>query len=378
MPHTTNMTNPSRQQVGLGIIGCGKISQAYFDGAKTFEVLKMVGCADLNMEAAKAKAEENGCQAMTVDQLLAHPGIDLVINLTIPAAHAAVSQRVLNAGKHVYCEKPLTVELEEAKAVLKLAGEKGLLVGCAPDTFLGAGHQTCRKLIDEGAIGRVVSGTAHMMGRGPEGWHPNPGFYYLKGGGPVLDMAPYYLTALVNLIGPVKRVCAMTSKAFEERTATCPERNGEILPVEVSTHASASLEFHSGAVISAVFSFDVPKHGHSPIELYGTEGSLKAPDPNTFGGPVALYRMSEADAGWQDQALSHSYADNKRSIGAADMACSILTGRPYRASGLLAYHALEIMHAFEASSASGRFIEIESRPERPAALPTGLKEGRLD
>ncbi len=368
----------TQTQVGLGIIGCGKISQAYFNGAKTFEVLKMVGCADLNMNVAKAKAEENNCQAMSVDELLAHPEIDLVINLTIPAAHAAVSQQVLNAGKHVYCEKPLTVELDEAKAVLELAEKKGLLVGCAPDTFLGAGHQTCRKLIDEHAIGRVVSGTAHMMGRGPEGWHPNPGFYYLKGGGPVLDMAPYYLTALVNLIGPVKRVCAMTSKAFKERIAGCEERKGEVLPVEVSTHASATLEFHSGAIITAVFSFDVPKHSHSPIELYGTEGSLKAPDPNTFGGPVSLYQMSDADAGWQEKELSHIYEENMRSIGAADMACSILTGRPYRASGLLAYHVLEIMHAFEQSSETGTAIEIQSQPERPAALPVDLSQGELD
>jgi predicted dehydrogenase len=370
--------NSAKKQVGLGIIGCGKISQAYFDGAKTFEVLKMVGCADLNMEAAKAKAEENGCQAMTVDELLANPDVDLVINLTIPAAHASVSQQVLHAGKHVYCEKPLTVELDEAKAVLNLAEEKGLLVGCAPDTFLGAGHQTCRKLIDENAIGRVVSGTANLMGRGPEGWHPNPGFYYLKGGGPVLDMAPYYLTALVNLIGPVKRVCAMTSKAHEERVAGCEERKGEILPVEVSTHASATLEFHSGAIITAIFSFDVMKHDHSPIELYGTEGSLKAPDPNTFGGPVSLYQVKQEESEWQDVELSHIYADNMRSIGAADMACSILTGRPYRASGQLAYHVLEIMHAFEASSQNKQFIEIESSVERPAALPTGLTEGTLD
>ncbi|MGZ0655675.1 Gfo/Idh/MocA family protein [Coraliomargarita sp. W4R72] len=368
----------SKSQVGLGIIGCGKISQAYFDGAQVFEVLKMVGCADLNMEAAIAKAEENHCQAMTVDELLAHPKVDLVINLTIPAAHASVSRQVLNAGKHVYCEKPLTVELKDAQAVLQLAEDKGLLVGCAPDTFLGAGYQTCRQLIDQNAIGRVVSGTVHMMGRGPEGWHPNPGFYYLKGGGPVLDMAPYYLTALINMIGPIKRVCAITSKAFDERVAGSEERKGEILPVEVSTHASATMEFHSGAVITAVFSFDVAKHGHSHIELYGTEGSLQAPDPNTFDGPVRLYQMSNNEADWQDQELSHIYAKNMRSIGAADMACSILTGRPHRASAQLAYHVLEIMHAFETSSQSKQFIEIESRVERPAALPTGLREGQLD
>jgi len=368
----------TQNQIGVGIIGCGKISQAYFDGAKTFKVLNILACADLNEATAKSQAEENGCAALSIEALLAHPDIQLVINLTIPAAHAAVSGDVLNAGKHVYCEKPLTVDLEDARKVLALAESKGLLVGCAPDTFFGAGIQTSREIVDSGAIGTIHSGTAFMLSPGVESWHPNPGFYYLKGGGPVLDMAPYYLTALVNLIGPIKRVSAITSKAYETRTATCKEHAGEVLPVEVNTHASGTLEFHSGAVVTAVFSFDVHAADHSPIQLYGTEGSVKVPDPNTFGGSVESFIASDEPREWKPVELTRPYADNMRGIGAADMACALLSGRPHRASGALACHVLEVMHAFDQSSETGRAIEIESQPERPAALPTGLAEGDLD
>jgi len=368
----------TQTKIGIGIIGCGKISQAYFDGAKTFDVLHMVACADLNEATAQAKATENGCLALSIAELLAHPDIQLVINLTIPAAHATVSCDILNAGKHVYCEKPLTVELEDARQVLALAESKGLLVGCAPDTFFGAGIQTSREIVDSGAIGTITSGTAFMLSNGPESWHPNPGFYYLVGGGPVLDMAPYYLTALVNLIGPIKRVSAITSKALQSRVATCKERAGEVLPVEVNTHASGTLEFHSGAIVTAVFSFDVHAADHSPIQLYGTKGSVKVPDPNTFGGPVESFIASDESREWKPVELTRPYSDNTRSIGAADMARAILSGRPHRASGALAYHVLEVMHAFDKSSESGRTIEIQSQPERPAALPAGLAQGALD
>lgn len=364
--------------VGIGIIGCGKISQAYFNGAKVFEILKIIACADLNPAAAQAQAQANGCQALSIDELLAHPDIELVINLTIPAAHAGVSRKILEAGKHSYSEKPITVELEEAQSLLTFAESKGLLIGSAPDTFLGGGIQTCRQLLDSNAIGRVVSGTAFMMGRGPESWHPNPAFYYQVGGGPVLDMAPYYLTALVNLLGPIRSVQAHTSKAFEKRIATCKEHDGEELPVEVSTHCSAILEFTEGAIITAVFSFDVPKHGHSPIELYGTEGSLKVPDPNTFGGPISLYKMNAETPSWEEIALTFGYADNMRSIGVADMAYAIRSGRAHRANGELATHVLEVMHAFEQSSATQQSVQIKSQPAQPSALPVDLVHGQLD
>lgn len=371
------MTQTSKP-IGIGIIGCGKISQAYFNGAKTFASLKIIACADLNHEVAQAQAQANECEALSVDALLAHPDIQLVINLTIPAAHAAVSKQVLQAGKHVYCEKPLTVELEAAREVLALAESNGLLVGCAPDTFFGAGIQTAREIVDSGAIGTITSGTAFMLSPGPESWHPNPGFFYLIGGGPVLDMAPYYLTALVNLIGPVKSVSAVTRKAHESRVATSKIRNGEILPVEVNTHASGTLEFHSGAIITAVFSFDVIAADHSPIQLYGSKGSVKVPDPNTFAGPVERFIAGEEPRGWKSVEISRPYIENMRSIGVADMANAILDQRPHRASGALACHVLEVMHAFDLSSESGRSVEIQSKPDRPVALPSSLKEGELD
>jgi len=379
LPKATNnfsiMTNPSK--VRVGIIGCGNISQAYFDGANLFEVLEVVACADLNASLAKAKAEENGCAAQSVEELLANPEVDLVINLTIPAAHAEVSLAALKAGKHVHCEKPLAVHLEDARKVIQLAEEKGLLVGCAPDTFLGAGLQTSRKMVDDGWIGRVIGGTAFMLSRGAESWHPNPAFFYEIGGGPMFDMGPYYITALVHLLGPVKEVCAVTTRAFEERTATCKEQFGKLLPVAVPTHSAGVLTFHSGAVVTVTISFDVYKHGHSPIELYGTEGSLKVPDPNTFGGPVEVWTPTTGE--WHDQALSHRYSQNSRSIGAADMAYAILSGgtRTHRTSGALAFHALEVMHAFEKSSDQKKTVTIESKPPQPEALPLGLFEGRL-
>jgi predicted dehydrogenase len=365
-----------KDKVNIGIIGCGNISQAYFNGAKAFEVLNIVSCADINMEAARAKAKENGCQAQTVKTLLANKKIDLVINLTIPAVHAKVSKQILNAGKHVHCEKPLAVYLEDGMSVLDLAKKKGLLVGCAPDTFMGAGLQTCRKIVDDGWIGNITGGTAFMMAHGPESWHPNPSFFYQKGAGPMFDMGPYYITALIHLLGPIKKVSAITSRAHDIRIATCKEEFGKQLKVEVPTHYSGALEFHSGAVITVTISFDVYKHGHSPIELYGTEGSLKVPDPNTFGGTISLFTPVTGE--WKEQAFSHPYSDNMRSIGAADMAYAILGKRKHRTSGELAYHVLEVMHAFEKASDSGRHVIIKSKPTQPAALPLGLVAGRLD
>jgi predicted dehydrogenase len=365
-----------KTKLNLGIIGCGNISKAYFKGASTFEVLNIVACADLHHDAAVAKAEEHGCQAQSVDELLANPDIDMVINLTVPSAHAEVSLAALEAGKHVHCEKPLAVHLEDARKVIATAKDKGLRVGCAPDTFLGAGFQTCRKLIDDGWIGRPVAGSAFMMSRGPEGWHPNPAFFYQIGGGHMFDMGPYYITALLHLLGPVKRVAAVTSRAFQTRTATCKEQFGKEFPVEVPTHYAGVLEFHSGAAITMTVSFDVHKHQHTPIEIYGTEGSLRCPDPNTFGGPVELWTPMGKE--WHPQAFSHRYADNMRGIGAADMAMSILHAEyPQRASGELALHALEVMHAFETSSSTGTHVELTTRPAQPPPLPLGLLQGRL-
>lgn len=360
----------------VGIIGCGNISNAYFNSIKGFEGMKVKACADVNPAAAEAKAKEHSLAAVSVDALLADPEIQIVINLTTPQSHAEINALALNAGKHVHCEKPFAVNRADARRVLELAKAKKLLVGCAPDTFLGGGQQTCRKLVDDGWIGRPVAGTAFMMCGGHETWHPAPGFYYLKGGGPVLDMGPYYITALVNMLGPVKRVCACAGRARSERLATSEGAKGKILPVEVNTHAAGTLEFQSGALVTLVMSFDVLKHTNHNIEIHGTEGSLRVPDPNGFGGEVKLYKRGMKD--FETVPLSHGYCDNSRGVGALDMAYAVKNQRPNRCSGALASHVLDVMLALDESSDAGRHILIDSSVERPAALPLGLRDGTLD
>lgn len=362
-------------KVKIGIIGCGNISQAYFNGAKLFDILEIKACADLSMANAEAKAKENNVKAMTVDEILQDPEIEIIVNLTTPGAHAAVNRRILEAGKHAYCEKPFAVEREEAKKVIELANKNKLLSGCAPDTFLGAGQQTCRKLIDDGWIGKPVAGTAFMMCHGHESWHPAPGFYYQKGGGPMMDMGPYYLTTLVNMLGPVKRVCASAQMTFTERTGGSGT-GGKKFPVEVPTHYSGTLDFQNGAVINMAMSFDVWGHSHHPIEIYGTEGSMKVPDPNTFGGTVLIKRSDYQE--WKEIPLSHNYSENSRGIGVADMAYAIKTGRKHRCSAELAYHVLDVMRSFEESSDNSRHLRISSSCEQPAALPLNLIKGQLD
>jgi predicted dehydrogenase len=363
------------QRVGIGIIGCGNISEAYLKAAGTFPILEVRALADLRPEAARARAEAFGLKAMTVDGLLADASIEIVVNLTVPLAHVEVGMRALDAGKHVHSEKPLGVSTQEARPLLRLAAARGLRVGCAPDTFLGGSHQTCRKLVDEGVIGRPVAGTAFFMCPGHESWHPNPAFYYALGGGPMLDMGPYYLTDLVNLLGPVERVAGMTSRARERRAITSQPLAGQSIEVEVATHVAGTLRFASGAVVSVVMSFDVPQHRHAPIELYGTEATLLVPDPNRFGGTIEIGRNKT----WSERPVEHAYSDgNYRIIGVADLAHAIRSGRAHRASGELAYHVLEVMEAFELSSQRGGQVTIESRPQRPAMLPTGLAPGELD
>lgn len=359
------------------MIGCGNISGIYLKSGSVFENLEVVACADMMPEAAKAKAEEFKVKALTVDQLLASKDIDLVINLTIPKAHAEVALLALAAGKHVYNEKPLAVSLDEANKMMALADSKKLRVGCAPDTFLGGGIQTCRKLIDDGWIGKPVGAVAFMLGHGMESWHPNPDFFFQPGAGPLFDMGPYYLTALVNLMGPVRRVGASAKASFDTRTITTPgPRFGQKIQVTTPTHVTGVLDFEEGAVATMITSFDVWHHELPRLEIYGTEGSLSVPDPNTFGGPVRIQR-AQAEA-WSEVPLSHGYADNSRGVGVADMASAIATGRPHRASGQLAGHVLEVMHAFLDSSKQGKHIEIKNKPARPAALPLGLRNGEID
>jgi len=357
----------------IGIVGCGNISGAYFGGAQKTDVVEIKSCADLNMDAARRQAEKHGCEAVTVDALLADPEIELVVNLTIPRAHAEVALRAIEAGKHTYSEKPFAVDVASGKRVIDAARAKGVRVGCAPDTFLGAGIQTSRKALDGGAIGKPLAGSAFMCGHGHESWHPNPAFYYDIGGGPMFDMGPYYVTALVNILGPAKRVAAVTSKGFDERIATSEAAKGLRIPVNTPTHLAGTIEFANGAVVTMIMSFDMWRHGLPCIELYGTEGSIRVPDPNGFGGTVSV---SKAREDWQEVPLA--FPNNARMIGVIDMAQAIRSGRPHRANGELAYHVLEVMASFEQSSVTGRHVEMSTQIERPAAMALGLAEWEID
>ncbi|MGC1480510.1 MAG: Gfo/Idh/MocA family oxidoreductase [Chthoniobacterales bacterium] len=368
-------TTPNSPPTHIGIIGCGNIFGAYARGCRLFNNLHLKACADLNPDFAAKRAEEFEITALSIDELLADPDIEIVVNLTIPKVHAQVSTAIIKAGKHAYSEKPISLDLPEGEELLALAAKHDLRIGSAPDTFLGAGAQTTRKLIDDGLIGTPIGGTAFMLYAGPERWHPNPAFFYQRGAGPMFDMGPYYIAALVNLIGPVKTVCAMTTMPRTERVATCAEQYGAKIPVEVPTHYSGSLLFESGAVINLAMSFDVIGHRHAPIEIYGTEGSLSVPDPNTFEGPVSL--LSEPNADWQEMPLTYGYSENSRSIGVADLAAAIVEGREHRCNGRLALHTLEVMAAFEKSHETRAWVDIVNQCEKPAALPLGLAPGTI-
>jgi predicted dehydrogenase len=364
------------RKVGFGVIGCGVISTAYLKAAQRFANLELRAVADMRSGPAEKQGAAFGVPAMRVDQLLKRDDIEIVVNLTVPLAHTDVSLAVLRAGKHVHSEKPLGVNVAEARKVMDLAAEKNLRVGCAPDTFLGGGHQTARKAIDDGAIGTPVAGSAFFMCPGHERWHPAPGFYYLRGGGPMLDMGPYYITNLIQLLGPIASVMGSTARPRVERLITSAPMNGTKIPVEVDTHVAGMLEFVSGAVVSIAMSFDVPKHRHTPIEIYGTEGSITVPDPNRFGGEVSV---AKAGGDWAVVPHSHGHVDGEfRSIGVADMAAAIVANRPHRASGALALHALEAMEAFQISANEGRRVKLETTVERPAMMTPGLPTGQID
>jgi predicted dehydrogenase len=363
------------RRVGVGVVGCGNISAAYLKAMAGFPILDIKAIADLDPAAAQARAAEFGLRAVPLEALFADPTVEIVLNLTVPKAHVEVGLRAIDSGKHVYSEKPLGIALADGLRLVETAGARKLLVGSAPDTFLGGAHQTCRRLIDEGAIGQPVGGTAYFMCPGHERWHPNPGFYYEAGGGPMLDMGPYYITDLVNLLGPVARVAGFATTPRPTRTITSQPRNGEVIPVEVPTHVAGMLAFAGGAVVQIAMSFDVAGHRHLPLEIYGTEGSLVVPDPNYFGGQIQHLAKGGA---WTDVETDMPYADgNYRSIGLADMAHALREGRPHRASGALALHVLEVMEAVELASASGSAISIATTVDRPQPLAGSLVDGRL-
>ncbi|MBB5751747.1 Gfo/Idh/MocA family protein [Prosthecomicrobium pneumaticum] len=361
----------------IGLIGAGNISAAYLTLAPLFPGTKIVAVADIAPEAAKARADAFGVRAATVDELLKDDEIDTVINLTIPSAHYAVSHAILSAGKHAYSEKPFALSVEDGKKLVAEADARGLKLGSAPDTFLGGGGQTARRLIDEGRIGRIISGTTHVMSRGMEHWHPNPAFFFEPGAGPVLDLGPYYIAQLVNLVGPVKSVAALASIGYAERLVTAEgPMKGRTVPVSTPTTINAVLEFLSGAQITLGASWDVWKHGHvNPIELYGSEGTMLVPDPNFFGGDLQVSAhggdfatVPTADAPFGKANWHDGRHANYRMLGVADLLDAADTGREPRCSGRVALHALDVMVSILEAAADRRVVTVSTTTERPALL----------
>ena len=356
-------------QINVAIVGCGNISGIYLENLTTrFRNVNVYCVCDLAEEKAKAQAEKYGIQRiMTFDEILADPAIEIVLNITTPQTHYSLSKKALEAGKHVYMEKPLSLNYEQGKELVALAAEKGLLVGCAPDTFLGAGIQTCRRIIDEGVIGDIIGATAFMMCHGHESWHPDPEFYYKRGGGPMFDMGPYYLTALVNLVGSVDSVAGMTSTS-PPRTITSQPKYGTKIEVEVPTHVNGMLRFSNGAIGNIITSFDVWGSSLPRIELYGTRGCMIVPDPNCFDGKVLV--MQHFDREFKEWPLQTVNSVNSRGIGLSDMADRIQTGRTsHRACGDLALHVLEIMEKIHTSNNENRFVKLESTCSKPETMP---------
>ncbi len=375
------------QAVKTAIIGCGNISSIYLQNCPTWESLDVVACADLDLQRAESQAAKfNIPRALTVDEVLADPAIELIVNLTIPAAHSTVGLAALRAGKSVYNEKPLAITREDARLMLDEARARGLHVVGAPDTFLGGVLQTARQLIDAGAIGQPVGATAFMLIQGPEAWHPDPGFLFKVGAGPLFDVGPYYLTALIAMLGPIGRATGSGRITYPDRTIGSGPKRSTKIPVETPTHIASLLDFVSGPIATLVMSFDVSVTAGAAIdlygiggalfEIYGTEGTVSLPDPNTFAGPVRVRRIGETE--WRDIPLTHAHTENSRGIGVADLAEAIRRGRPHRANGHLGLHVLDAMHAVLEASETGRHIKLTSTCDRPAPLPAGLAERALD
>jgi predicted dehydrogenase len=371
------------RKLGVGVVGCGNISKAYFSLAPLFRGIEMRACADINMDAARARADEFKLRAQTVEALLAADDIDIIVNLTIPAVHYEVSKQVLDAGKHVYSEKPFVLSVKEGLDLKKRAEKQGLRIGSAPDTFLGGAHQLVRELLDAGKLGKITSGACYVMSHGMEHWHPNPDFFFQPGAGPVLDVGPYYITNLIQLIGPVKQVAAFATIPAKERTISSQPRAGQKVPVNTPTTIHGIMEFHNGAVVTLNASWDVWAHGHAPMELYGEGGTVFVPDPNFFGGDVRITKEGDPvkrlpkwnhPFGVANQQHDHGMMANYRTAGLADMAVAIVEGRPHRCSMELALHAVDVMTGILRSGETGKFVSMQTSCERPAAL--GVKEAK--
>lgn len=351
--------------VGVGIVGAGVISAQYLANLTAFPDVRVLCVADLDTARAAAQAAEYGVPVSgDVESLLALPEVEIVVNLTIPAAHGVVALAAIKAGKHVYGEKPLTLDLAEAEELLAEATVRGLRVGNAPDTFLGAGLQSAKRALDAGLIGKPIAATAVTQGPGPESWHPSPEFLYQHGAGPLFDLGPYYLTALVSLFGPVYRVAASVKQAKAQRVVGSGPKAGLAFPVEVPTHVNALIDFACGPSVSSTFSFDSPVRRRT-IEITGTEGTLELPDPNTFTGPLRLCAAGRDE--WRELPVEGTEAG--RGLGVLDLARSLRAGEPHRASGSTALHVLETMTAITESAQYGEFRRVYSGTGKADALP---------
>jgi predicted dehydrogenase len=355
------MTQPLR----VGMIGVGVISKQYFDSLERLPSLKLVAVADINKARAAEVAAEHGVDARPVDGLLASDDVDAVLNLTVPAAHVEVGLHALAAGKHVFAEKPLGLTTAEARPLVE-AQTGGLRVGSAPDTVLGTGIQTARRVIDDGMIGETLGASVHWSAPGHERWHPAPGFYYQPGGGPLYDMGPYYLTSLVHLLGPIARVSGVARRSARERVIATGPDAGTVLPVDIDTHVTALLEHESGVSSAVTLSFEVWATRTPKFEVYGSQGTLAVPDPNRFSEPVEVFTAASGE--WAVVPESAGFRDAGRGYGLADMAAAIVAGRPHRASGELAFHVLDVMESILRASASGQVVELSSTVGRPAMV----------
>ncbi len=366
------------EKVKIGILGLGAISGIYLQNlTEVFQDVEVAGVYDLFADKVAAVTEKYSTAKTyaSMEEMLQDKELEIILNLTRPLEHYETTKAALLAGKHVYSEKPLASTYEQGCELVTLAQEKGLMLGGAPDTFLGAGIQTCRKLIADGFIGTPIGAAARMVCHGHEGWHPAPEFYYQSGAGPMMDMGPYYLTALVNLLGGVKEVTGVVSKGFETRTITSQPHYGQNIKVEVPTHVNGILKFANGAVGTITTTFDVYDN-QTVLEIYGTKGTLRAPDPNGFGGPVQLLRAE--DGAFKEMPLLFEYRENSRGLGVADMARALRSGRQMRADYSQTLHVLELMTAFEKSSVQGRTLQMETSYERKPAMRNDLVKGILD
>lgn len=378
------------KKAGIGVIGCGDIAEIYLKNIALYDNIELVAVANRTRSRAEEKAKLHGCKVMEVDELINCPDIDIILNLTNPDAHYSLNLKALDAGKHVYSEKPLAATFEQAKDLVKTAKEKGLLIGCAPDTFLGARPQTMRKMLDEGWIGEPVAASAFFANRGPENYHPGPAPWYKEGGGPTLDIGPYYMSFLVHMFGAAESVVSMSKISFEERTITNGPLYGEKVKVEVPTHVTGTVKFKNGVLCTVILSFDVCDTMLPRVEIYGKEGTMIMHDddplggPDRYGGPLLYRRIEDADfrmgpaddvprTPWKDVPLCFDYRENSRAIGLSDMARAVLKGGDFRANGDFALHSLEIQHALIESAKTLTPYILTTTCERPAPMKNGVK-----